>query len=237
MTNQTSGAGSACADWLGYNAGMVYLSGRESDQPARASELEELRALLVLAQGFEDAEAVCALDMLGWTKYRPSVATVSVEIAGLRERVTGAFGTSFVVDALIDDVEPARYDGLVIPGGFHNLGYDEIYDERARDLARRMRRRGCPIATMCVGILPVAEAGLLNGGRATTYSFSSRHDNRGRLAELGCTPVDEPVVDCNGIISCSGPAYSEQVMQLFLEKLVGPDAAAEVAHYRRGIDS
>ena len=216
---------------------MVYLSGHEQDQPARIDELEKRRVLLLLAQGFEDAEAVCALDVLGWTKYRPSVATVSVEIAGMRERVTGAFGTTFDTCALIDEVDSMRYDGLVVPGGFHNLGYDEIYDERVRELARHLRMRECPIATMCVGILPIAEAGLLKGGRATTYSFSSRHDNRGRLAELGCAPADEPVIDWNGIISCSGPAYSEQVMQLFLEKLVGPDAAAEVARYRKGIDS
>ena len=128
-----------------------------------------------------------------------------------------------------------RYDGLVVPGGFHNLGYDEIYDERVHELARRLRMLECPIATMCVGILPIAEAGLLKGGHATTYSFSSRHDNRGRLAEFGCKPLDEPVVDWNGIISCSGPAYSEQVMHLFLEKLVGPSAASEVARYRRGV--
>ena len=78
---------------------MVYLSGYEQDQPARIDELEKRRVLLLLAQGFEDAEAVCALDVLGWTKYRPSVATVSVEIAGMRER---ASRSGFMLDFLVD---------------------------------------------------------------------------------------------------------------------------------------
>lgn len=210
------------------------LSGAYDNQPVDANTLPNKRVLLFLTSGFEDAEAACALDVLGWTRYRPSVATVDVTVAAFREEVRGAFGTTMKADVLIGQVDATRFDALVVPGGFHNLGFDEAYDERLRELARAFRSLGRPIATMCVGIVPVAEAGVLEDGVATTYPFSSRRDNQGRLRELGCVVSEDPVVDWNGIISCSGPAFSEQVMRLLLERLVGSEAAAEVERYRRG---
>lgn len=210
------------------------LSGTEEDQPTPTDALARKRVLMLLFEGYEDAEAACLLDMLGWTRYRPSIATVDVETAGFGDVAHGAFGTCVGTDVRIVDVDPSRYDALAIPGGFHNLGYDEAYDEAVYDIIRAFRSQGLPIATFCVGALPVARAGALEGGRATTYAFSSRHDNFGVLRECGCTAVNEPVVEWNGIISCSGPAQSEQVCELLLEMLVGPEAAAEVRRYRDG---
>ena len=213
----------------------VLLSGSVADWPKTVDELKMKRVLVFLAEGFEDAEAACMVDVLGWSRYRPSIATVSVEFTGLHDEVRGAFGTRFKTDAPIEEIDPHRYDAFVIPGGFHNLGFDEAYDERVRNLARAFRERGCTIATMCVGVLPVAEAGLLEGGRAATYALSSRHDNAGKLREYGCKVAPDAVVEWDGIISCSGPAYSEDVAYLLLEKLVGRAAADEVRFYRAGM--
>lgn len=227
-----------------------YLSGTQQDQPAEARELPHKHVLMFLAEGFEDVEAASVLDICGWTRYRPAFATVDVTICALHPQVNGAFGLQFAADVVFDQVNSSDtrkdlypdlcsrlcsdYDALVIPGGFHNLGFDEAYDERLRQLARAMHEAGKPLATMCVGILPVAEAGLLAGGTATTYALSSRHDNLGRLRELGCQVVEDPVVEWNGIISCSGPAYSDQVVYTLLRTLIGAEAAAEVERYRNG---
>lgn len=212
----------------------IPLSGTEADQPVAEDALDVKRVLMFLAEGFEDAEAVCAIDVAGWTHYRPSIATVELDITGFHDIVRGGFGTSIPIDIGFDDVDPAAYDALIVPGGFHNRGFDEAYDERLRRLVREMRALGCPIATMCVGVLPVAEAGVLNGGTAVTYALSSRHDNAARLRDLGCTVSDEPVAEWDGIISSSGPAYSDQVMHRLLELVAGPRAAAEAARYRSG---
>lgn len=261
------------------------LSGRAAEHAtvARAGELEEKRVLLFLGEGFEDLEAVAALSVLGWSAYRPSVATVSVRTAGLRPEVRGAFGTSFKVDLVLEGVsadergeaalEPpsseavmsvanangsaeavsgglsgetaicssyedniaAGFDALVVPGGFHNFGYDEVYCETVYALVRAFRAQGKPVATMCVGAVLVADSGALEGGRATTYRLSSRHDNAGRLVRGGCEVVDEPVVEWNGIITCSGPAHAEEVLARLLARLVGLESAAEIARYRSGL--
>lgn len=215
--------------------GEVYLSGSAAVQPKGADELVSKRVLVFLAQGFEDAEAACLIDVLGWTNYRPTVASVAVDIAGFHNEVRGAFGTRYGVDVQVEDVDPQLYDALVIPGGFHNLGYDEAYDHRVVELARAFAERGCPIATLCIGVLPVADAGALEGGKATTYTFSSRHDNPGRLRDGGCEFVQEPLVEWKNVISCSGPVHSEAVARRLLEILVGEEAAVEVFRYRTGI--
>lgn len=190
------------------------------------------RVLLLLGQGFEDLEAVCALDVCGWTSYRPALPDVSVEVAALGPTVRGRFGTSFDADVHVANVDCARYGGLVIPGGFRPE-FDEVYCEDVYRVIRGFAQAGKPIATMCVGIIPVARAGALEGGVATTYA-SSRHDNFAMIEECGCRTVREPVCDSGRIISCSGPAYSEDAMRLFMQELVGPQAAEELDTYRRG---
>lgn len=215
---------------------MTYLSGDRAAQPTSRENLTRKNVLLLLARGFEDAEAVAAIDVFGWTEYRPSIATVGVTTCGLHETVTGGFGITIKPELLLGEVDAGHFDALVIPGGFHNRGYGEVYCEEVYALIRKFRSVDKPVATMCVGILPVAEAGALQGGKATTYAFSSRHDNYGVLEQNGCEGIYKGVVDWNGVISCSGPEFSDQVLVKLLEKIVGKAAAAEVSHYRRGCE-
>ena len=211
-----------------------YLSGTVADQPTPADMLDEKRVLMFLAEGFDDAEAAVMADVLGWTRYRPTMVRVDVEIAALHEIVHGAFGSCYKADVLAAAADMRLYDALVVPGGFHNLGYEEAYCSDVRRLAREAHERGLPIATMCVGVLPVAEAGVLDGRFATTFALSSRHDNEERLRDLGCSVAAGQLVVDGGVISCSGPAQAESVAYELLRQLAGSRAADEIANYRRG---
>lgn len=187
-----------------------------------------MKILLVLAQGFEDLEAVSVMDVFGWTQYREWVPTVNVVTCGFRRSVDSRFGLHVDVDLLIDKVNVQDFAGLAIPGGFHSHGFDEAYDERLRKLARDFHDRGAPIAAYCVGVLPVAEAGLLKGRRAVSYPFSKNHDNLGRLRELGAEVPEASWAEDGGIISCAGPGGALQVTMRLLELVVGADHAKEV---------
>lgn len=192
------------------------------------------KILLFLGEGFEDLEAVAVLSVCGWTEYREHLAKVEVVITGLHPVVNGRFGLQIKTDLLVNEVKAQDYVGLAVPGGFHSHGFDEAYCPSLHDLAKNIHAHGGTIATMCVGVLPVAEAGLLQGEKATSYSFSRNHDNLGRLRDLGCIPTPGPVEVSNRIISCSGPAQSIEVALLLLESVIGHDEVKEVKKFMVG---
>ncbi len=189
------------------------------------------KVLLFLAQGFEDLEAATVLDACGWTEYRDHIPTVRVTTTGFHDEIRGRYGLVIKPEVAFSEVNPADYAALALPGGFHSHGFDEAYDERLYHLARTIHAQGGIIATFCVGILPVAEAGLLKGKRATSYPHSQNHDNLRRLRELGATVMDEPIVVDDGIISCSGPAQAFEVALMLLDNLIGPEGRAEVGKF------
>ncbi len=190
--------------------------------------------LLFLSQRFEDLEAAAVIDVCGWTQYREHLPTVRVTTTGFHEEVRGRFGTVVRPDLPVSAANPDDYVALAIPGAFFSHGFDEAFDPALYGLAKKIHANGGTIATMCVGVLPVAEAGLLRDKRATTYPFSRNHDNPGRLRELGCTPTPGPVEVCDRIVSCSGPSYSLDVALLLLESVIGPESAQEVRRYMSG---
>jgi 4-methyl-5(b-hydroxyethyl)-thiazole monophosphate biosynthesis len=198
--------------------------------------MAEKKVLLFLGEGFEDMEAASVLSVCGWTEYRSHMEKVRVVTTGLRREVHGRYGLRMTTDLLLHEVDPKDYAALAVPGGFHSHGFDEAYCQHLRDLAKTIHSQGGIIATMCVGILPIAEAGLLQGQQATSYAFSRHHDNLGRLRELGCNPTLGPIEVSNRIISCSGPAQSIEVAMLLLRSLVGADATREVAMFMTGTE-
>jgi 4-methyl-5(b-hydroxyethyl)-thiazole monophosphate biosynthesis len=187
--------------------------------------------LLFLAQGFEDLEAVSAIDIFGWTQYRDHIPTVTVLTTGFHPTVTGRYGLKIAPDIQFKDVHPSDFQALVLPGGFHSHGFDEAYDPRIHELARNIHQKNGFIATMCVGVLPIADAGLLEGKKATTYPYSRHHDNFSRLKANGAITQDRNVVLDNRIISCRGPGSSLDVVYLLMECLMGSSVAEEVKKY------
>ena len=187
--------------------------------------------LLFLAQGFEDLEAIAVLDVFAWTRYREHIPKAAVTTTGFQEIVISRCGLPFKPDILFQNIKPAGYQALVLPGGFHSQGFDEAYDARIHKLARKVHHNGGYIATMCVGILPIADAGLLKGKQATTYPYSQNHNNIARLKNNGAIVVDEPVVIDDRIISCAGPGSALEVAFLLMECLMGSKTTQEVRKF------
>ena len=190
-----------------------------------------IKILLFLAQGFEDLEAVSIIDVFGWTQYREDIKKASVITTGFHPVVKSRFGLKVELDSLYSEVNPNDYQALVLPGGFYSYGFDEAFDQRVLRLAKTIYRNGGYIATMCVGILPIAAAGLLNGKKATTYPYSRNHDNIGRLKKNGAIVVNSPIVIYDRIISCSGPGSAIDVAFLLMEQLLDTKTAQEVRKF------
>lgn len=190
--------------------------------------MDTKKIVLFLAQGFEDLEAVAVIDICGWTYYREHLQKVDVYVAGFHRVVKGRFGTRINTDVLIDDIIPEEYEAMAIPGGFHGYGFDEAYDAKVLHLAKSIYNSGGILATMCVGILPIAKAGLLQGKKATTYPFSKNHDNPRFLVEHGCKYSGKSLEVHDRIISCAGPFQSTRVVMIMLEMLLGSKEALKI---------
>ena len=195
---------------------------------------EPTKILLILASGFEDLEAVTVIDTCGWTNYKPKLAKVTLVTAGLHRAVTGRYGIKIAPDLHVDDVAAEEFAGVVFPGGFDSHGFEEAYDERILAIVRSIHSRGGIVATMCVGILPVAKAGLVTGRRATTYPFSRHHDRFKMLRSFGAEVTEGPVEVDDRIISSTGPAHSMRVVFLMLEHLIGEESVKTIRKLMSG---
>ena len=181
--------------------------------------------LMFLSQGAEDLEAVTIIDVLGWTNVRDNLTPVYLKTCAFHDSVKGKFGIDFKPTYNIKNEEPdyTQFDAFVLPGGFHNAGFDEAYSEHLHKIAKIIHQNGGIIATMCVGILPISDAGLLQDKKATTYNLSRFHDNVERLGKGKAIYTEKKIEFDNNIISCAGPASSLEVAYLLLEQLTGKE--------------
>lgn len=188
------------------------------------------KVLMFLTQGFEDLEAVTIIDAIGWTRAREQLIPLDLRTSALHDEVVGKFGTRIRVDFNVRQqaIPPEEFSAFVLPGGFHGSGFDEAYCEEVYRIASDIRSREGVVATMCVGVLPIVEAGLLAGKKATTYPLSRFHDNVARLKAGKAEYTGSKVEMDSNVISCAGPASSLEVAFRLIEALTGKANADEV---------
>lgn len=102
-----------------------------------------MSALVFLAPGFEEIEAVTAIDILR----RAEIETV---VAGLVPGpVVAARRTRHLADVDLDDVDPEReFEVVVLPGGAEGAK-NLAHDSRVRDWLFRQRERNGWVAAVC----------------------------------------------------------------------------------------
>ncbi len=76
-------------------------------------------------------------------------------------------GHDFELNAALDDVDPAEYDALVVPGG-RAPEYLRTYDE-ILDVTRHFFEEKKPVAALCHGLQILAAADVLDGRTCTAY--------------------------------------------------------------------
>lgn len=179
------------------------------------------KVLLFAPQGFEDIELAAFTDIIGWTRVLKEVKSVDLVITAFRRNVSSKHGLTIRVHKFLKEIIPGDYDALIIPGGFNDAGYTEVYKPEVLDLINNVYKSGGIIATMCVGSLAAAKAGILKGKKATTYSASRSHDNLQVLKECGAIPAKERIVVSGRIITNRGPDTAVEVAFKLLEMLNG----------------
>jgi protease I len=141
--------------------------------------------LMIVADGFQDVEAV-------YPYYRLQEAGYKVTVAGLTGPGTykGIKGLPFEANAFIDDESEVvdDYGILVIPGGVKAMEKMRQSDA-AIHIVRSLHSRGCVIASMCSGAQLLISAKIVKGKRISAY-YAMKVD----VENAGATFVDAPVV-------------------------------------------
>jgi protease I len=182
--------------------------------------------LLLLAGDFvEDYEIMVpfqALQMVGHTvhavcpgkKQGEHVRTAIHDFEG-DQTYTEKRGHNFTLNATFDQIDPASYDGLVIPGG-RAPEYLRL-NEKVLDIVRQFDKTDKPIAALCHGAQLLAAAKVLKGRKLNCYPACSPEVE---LAGGTFVKVDfsEAVVDGKLV---TGPAWTAHPAWLakFLEVL------------------
>lgn len=163
------------------------------------------RIISVIApEGYQDKEfndSKIALESKGH-----EVMTASSELEAY-----GKFGGVEKIDFLLEDVNPNEFDAILFVGG---PGCHRYFDDPlAHELAQEFLRAGKLTTAICAAPSILANAGLLEGKKATC--FPSQADN---LKEKGTDYTGNPVETDGLIITADGPdsatAFGEKIAEV-----------------------
>jgi len=148
-----------------------------------------MRGLIISADLFEDSELKMPCQYL-------QELGLSVDIASLKKgTIIGEHGLRVDVTMTLDEVDPKRYDILLLPGGKAPSAIRK--EAKALEIARHFFEQIKPVAAICHGPQILISAGLLEGRIVTGYkSIAEELKNAGAIYKN-----EEVVVDKNLITS------------------------------------
>ncbi|MCF7688795.1 MAG: DJ-1/PfpI family protein [Cephaloticoccus sp.] len=169
--------------------------------------------LAILAEGFEEIEAITPIDLL-------RRAGVEVTIAALAEgiHVTGRCGLTMHATTTLAAVPFTTYDCLFLPGG---PGVKHLRaSERVRELVRTHFDAGRLLAAICAAPTVLHDAGLLEGRRFTAH-FSVAEELPNLLSE-------HRVVLDSTILTSRGAGTALDFGLAMVEQLCGQETAGRI---------
>ena len=135
--------------------------------------------IVLLANGFEEIEALTPVDML-------RRAGLEVKTVGISGRApTGAHGIAVVCDALPEEIDLSKVTMAIFPGGMPgaiNLDKAKFTD----DVISAVIKNGGHLAAICAAPLIFGRRGLLNGKTATCYPGFENELHGATIADEGC---------------------------------------------------
>lgn len=166
---------------------------------------------LFLANGFEEIEALCPLDLLR----RAGVEVTTVGIGG--EMIRGSHG--IVVQADMPDTmfADAAPEMVILPGGMP--GSKNLDESRVVDAALRVSaRKDAYIAAICAAPFVLGKRGLLEGKEAICYPGFEKELTGARIS-------DKKVVRDGKIITAAGMGVALEFGLSLVAALKGEDVA------------
>ena len=176
-------------------------------------------SFLFLADGFEEIEALTAIDVLR----RAGIEVLTVSITSALQ-VRGAHGITVNADVLYDNTLFSSPKWLILPGGMP--GATNLYEFAPLQglLKKQAQSKDGKIGAICAApAVVLGQLGLLKGEKATCYPG---FEDLIKGAEL----VDAPVVISNKFVLGNGPANALVWALAIVKEEKGTQVAEEVAN-------
>jgi len=173
------------------------------------------RVLIILADGFEEIEAITPFDIL-------KRAGLDVVLAGLSSReIKSARGAKFVTEKTLSGIKGV-FDALILPGGA--AGADNLAkSEELTSLIKKTHEEGRIIAAICASpAVVLVSTGVLKGKKATCYPGMEKEFSQ------DIKYANEPVVSDGNIVTSRGPATASEFGFKLAEILAGKEKAQSV---------
>ncbi|MDF1564811.1 MAG: DJ-1/PfpI family protein [Deltaproteobacteria bacterium] len=169
------------------------------------------KVCMVMADGFEEIEAVTIVDVL-------RRAGIEVTVLGLTgRRVMGAHRIPLEADGVLAEAPEVPWDLVVLPGGMPNAA--TLRDsEPLRAFLGAQASRGGRIGAICAAPIALGAAGLLEGKQATCYPGFEE-------GLLGASPSAERVVRDGSVLTSRGPGTAMEFALALVEELAGAETA------------
>ncbi|MGP4062651.1 type 1 glutamine amidotransferase domain-containing protein [Halobacillus litoralis] len=172
--------------------------------------LENKKVIALVSKDFEDLELWYPLLRL---QEEGAVVHLVGEEAGVE--YPGKYGVPATSDYAFNDVDPADYDGVLVPGGWSPdklRRYDKVIE-----IIRHMDENRKPIGQICHAGWVLISAGILKG-RKVTSTPGIKDD----MTNAGATWYDEAVVQDEHLVSARRPPdlppYAKAFADLLAEK-------------------
>lgn len=170
---------------------------------------------VMLADGFEEIEALCPLDLL-----RRAGAEVKTVALGESREVFGVHGITVLADMTIGSVLDPEPRMIVLPGGMPGARHLRE-DEKVCRIVKSAAERGAFIGAICAAPYILGELGLLKGRKAVCFpGFEDKLE--------GAEIVGEKVVRDGNIITAAGMGVAQQFGLALVGAVAGEETAEKI---------
>lgn len=173
------------------------------------SDISNRKVAILATDGFEEAELKEPLEALKGKNVKVDI--ISLKSGMIKAWDHGNWSDEYKVDKIIDDASSDDYDALILPGGVINP--DKLRrNNKVLQFVRNMHTSHKPIAAICHAAWTLAEAGILDGKRMTSF-----HSIKTDMVNAGAQWEDKEVVVDENLITSRSPedldAFIHQLIQ------------------------
>ena len=177
------------------------------------------KILILISQGVEILEVSPFIDIFGWNMVVGKKNTITTTVS-IHDIIYCTWNLKIFPQLNLkkENIDLEEYDALVIPGGFGKAGFfNDMKDSIFKNIIQHFNEKNKIIVGVCTGVIPLGEAGILKGRKATTYLLDNER-YFSQLEKYRAIPIREEIVEDENLITCSGPKNALETAFLLLEK-------------------